>query len=144
MIEYPVDGINDAVAVEKVHQQPVLFVLYHFHNRGRSRSDDDAAGRTWPRPSTRTGQMDKSDRREPMRAAAEQRIYRMARGPENARARDRERPPYFRQHDFAPGLSGLRRRAVTDPICSDNDDMRSWSLAQQTRQAAHEYMEAAG
>jgi len=29
MIEYPVQGINDAIVVEKVHQQPVLFVLYH-------------------------------------------------------------------------------------------------------------------
>jgi len=43
MIEYPVQGINDAIVVEKVHQQPVLFVLYHFHNRRRGRSDDDAA-----------------------------------------------------------------------------------------------------
>src|SRR5215467_11940187 len=50
---------------------------------------------------------------------------------------------HFRQHDFPPSLSGLRRRSVADPICSDNDDMRLWSLAQQTRQATHEDMEAA-
>jgi len=58
-------------------------------------------------------------------------------------ARGIESVAHFRQHDFAPSLSELRRRPVADPVCSDNDDMRLWSLAQETRKAAHEYMEAA-